>query len=71
MIGKLLGDRQVQTAARYARSANESVKASGSRRGPHRPTYRAPTSSPSHPETWSVASGANLLTQHRSSLEFC
>ena len=31
MIGKLLGHTQVQTTARYAHLANESVKASGSR----------------------------------------
>ena len=33
MIGKLLGHTQVQTTARYAHLANESVKASGSRVG--------------------------------------
>ena len=33
MIGKLLGHTQVQTTARYAHLANESVKASGSRDG--------------------------------------
>ena len=33
MIGKLLGHTQVQTAARYAHLANNSVKASGSRVG--------------------------------------
>ena len=33
MIGKLLGHTQVQTTARYAHLANESVKASGSRIG--------------------------------------
>ena len=33
MIGKLLGHSQVQTTARYAHLANESVKASGSRVG--------------------------------------
>ncbi len=33
MIGKILGDTQVQTTARYAQLANESVKASGSRVG--------------------------------------
>ena len=33
MIGKLLGHTQVQTTARYAHLANESVKASGSRFG--------------------------------------
>ena len=30
MIGKLLGNTQVQTTARYAHLANESVNASGS-----------------------------------------
>ena len=33
MIGKLLGHTQVQTTARYAHLANDSVKASGSRVG--------------------------------------
>ena len=33
MIGKLLGHTQVQTTARYAHLANESVKASGSHVG--------------------------------------
>ena len=33
MIEKLLGHTQVQTTARYAHLANESVKASGSRVG--------------------------------------
>ncbi len=33
MIGKLLGHTQVQTTARYAHLANESVKASSSRVG--------------------------------------
>ena len=33
MIGKLLGHTQVQTTARYAHLANESIKASGSRVG--------------------------------------
>ena len=33
MIRKLLGHTQVQTTARYAHLANESVKASGSRVG--------------------------------------
>ena len=33
MIGKLLGHTQVQTTARYAHLANDSVKASGSRIG--------------------------------------
>ena len=33
MIGKLLGHAQVQTTARYAHLANESVKASRSRVG--------------------------------------
>ena len=33
MISKLLGHTQVQTTARYAHLANESVKASGSRVG--------------------------------------
>ena len=33
MIGELLGHTQVQTTARYAHLANESVKASGSRVG--------------------------------------
>ena len=31
MIGKLLGHTQVQTTARYAHLASDSVKASGSR----------------------------------------
>ena len=33
MIGKLLGHTQVQTTARYAHLATDSVKASGSRVG--------------------------------------
>ena len=33
VIGKLLGHTQIQTTARYAHLANESVKASGSRVG--------------------------------------
>ena len=33
VIGKLLGHTQVQTTARFAHSANETIKASGSRVG--------------------------------------
>lgn len=33
MIGRLLGHTQIQTTARYAHLANESVKATGSRVG--------------------------------------
>ncbi len=43
MIGKLLGHTQVQTTARYAHLANESVKASGSRVGDSIGAYIAPS----------------------------
>ena len=43
MIGKLLGHTQVQTTARYAHLANESVKASGSRVGDSIGAHIAPT----------------------------
>ena len=43
MIGKLLGHTQVQTTARYAHLANESVKASGSRVGDTIGAHIAPT----------------------------
>ena len=43
MIGKLLGHTQVQTTARYAHLANESVKASGSRIGDSVGAYIAPS----------------------------
>ena len=42
MIGKLLGHTQVQTTARYAHLANESVKASGSRVGDSIGTHITP-----------------------------
>ena len=42
MIGKLLGHTQVQTTARYAHLANESVKASGSRVGDSIGSHIAP-----------------------------
>ena len=42
MIGKLLGHTQVQTTARYAHLANESVKASGSRVGDSIGTHMTP-----------------------------
>ena len=51
MIGKLLGHRKVQTTARYAHLARESVKTSAARvaeslaadmgRGPYRPRRRS------------------------------
>ncbi len=43
MIGKLLGHTQVQTTARYAHLANESVKASGSRVGDSIGAHIAPS----------------------------
>ena len=43
MIGKLFGHTQVQTTARYAHLANESVKASGSRVGDSIGAHIAPT----------------------------
>ena len=43
MIGKLLGHTQVQTTARYAHMANESVKASGSRVGDSIGAHIAPS----------------------------
>ena len=43
MIGRLLGHTQVQTTARYAHLANESVKASASRVGDNIGTHIAPT----------------------------
>ena len=45
MIGKLLGHTQVQTTARYAHLANESVKASGSRVGDSIGAHIAPSES--------------------------
>ena len=42
VIGKLLGHTQVQTTARYAHLANESVKASGSRVGDSIGTHITP-----------------------------
>ena len=42
MIGKLLGHTQVQTTARYAHLANESVKASSSRVGDSIGTHITP-----------------------------
>ena len=42
MIGKLLGHTQVQTTARYAHLANESVKTSGSRVGDSIGTHITP-----------------------------
>ena len=42
MIGKLLGHTQVQTTARCAHLANESVKASGSRVGDSIGAHMAP-----------------------------
>ena len=45
MIGKLLDHTQVQTTARYAHLANESVKASGSRVGDSVATHVVPIAS--------------------------
>ena len=42
MISKLLGNTQVQTTARYAHLANESVKASGFRVGDSIGTHITP-----------------------------
>ena len=46
MIGKLLGHTQVQTTARYAHLANDSVKVSGSRVGDSIGAHIAPLESP-------------------------
>ena len=43
MIGKLLSHTQVQTTARYAHLANESMKASGSRVGDSIGAHIAPS----------------------------
>ena len=59
MISKLLGNTQVQTTARYAHLANESVKASGSRVGDSIGTHITPVvpqwaifATPSRPAPW-------------------